>query len=98
MIQRTFKIDKVDQPFIDGLYSLAERGINIHFTTDVEAGTYNDREYALPRSCVATLHVETRTAEEHDAFDSWMEKENFRLALKGIPVPRCVSESYYLVI
>ena len=94
MIQSSYKVEDFDRSFVDGLYALSKDGVSIHFTVDVDTDPCFGKEYALPRSRVTTLHVTTNTIEERDAFNLWLEKENFRLALKGLSMIRWESESY----
>lgn len=90
IIQRTYDIGHVDPPFLDSLHSLTDRGLNIQL--NVEEDTLSV-DYFFPSIKVATLSAELYTREERDAFDFWVSKENFRLALKGMPLLRLTSES-----
>lgn len=88
---QAFKIDNVDHQFIDGLNSLIKDGMNIDVEIEMTSAVEicHDREYTIPRDRSATMYVTTHTIEELITFESWLEKQNFRFALKGMPMVRC---------
>lgn len=101
MIILTYSVYKIDKPFLNGVLSFTERGIQVELAVDVEAAPVNlayGDDFFIPNRRIATLSATLHTMEERTVFGAWIEKENFRFALKGLPALIPQSETSYLVI